>query len=279
MIVSKFAYVLKKRRLELRLTQRALGKKVGVSGKQISKLEVGDRVPTKALYLRLQEILGKLPYPHRFKTPRHNERWRILFRDQRIYRRPKDRSLTSRVKAARLSYPVEIEKLKRVIEEHQAMLEAGDSGSGLELIVCLLVLAFVGAVELSVRPVSWGYRGLAVCDPVSGEILADKSFPAIGLEWDDCTAVLIPQVTVLTKDRPITLDFLVCVRIGRRTVWFALEVDGPGHCSKADELRASFLKTARISEAEILAPNFISTLQTRLRAMLEMPEATAKRAA
>jgi len=279
MIVSKFAYVAKARRKERKLTQAALGKLVRMTGKQISKIETGERLPNRLQLKRLEEELGKLPSPYRFKPPRWNQKWRKRFRDNRRWRRQKDRSLAGRIKAARISYPEEARQLQGIIDKFQALLESADTGSSLELLVCLLVLAFPSAVELYVRPVSWGFRTLAVHDPKTGECIADKSFAAIGFTWDDCEAVLVPLVPLMTRKGVIVVDFLASIRIGRRVIWFALEIDGPGHCSKADELRAHHLPVTRVTQAEILAPNFLNTLKSRLRGMLDIPEATTKRAA
>lgn len=279
MIVSKFAYVLQARRKDKKLSQNALGNLAGLTGKQISKYETGERIPDRLQLKRLEEQLGKLPSPYYWKAPRWNRKWRRRFRDNRKWRRPKDRSLTSRLKIARIYYAALISQLAAVIAKHQAMLEAADTGSSLELLTCLLILAVSGAVTLDVRPVSWGFRKLAVHDPRTGECISDKSFPAIGLAWDDCEAALVPLVPLMTRDGVIVVDFLVSVRIGRRILWFALEIDGPGHCSKADALRAAHIEVTRITEAEILAPDFIDILKSRLRAMLEIPTATTKRAA
>lgn len=278
-IVSKFAYALRKRREELELTQRMLGKLTKHTNKQISKYERGDRIPTRLKLKQLEDVLGRLPSPYRFRPPKHNEVWRGWFRDHRKWRRPKDRSLSSRLKAARTAYADLMKTLDEVCRSHQSWSQAADTGSSLELVACLRTLLSRDAVELSVRPIAWGFRDLPVCDPITGECMADIAFPAMGLQWDGCQAVLVPQVGLMTKDGPIVVDFLVALRIGRRTIWFALEIDGPGHCSKADKLRAAHLEVTRITEAEIVGPNFLDILKARLRGMLDIPRATTKRAA
>ncbi len=193
-IVSKFAFVLRSRRKERRMTQKALGQLTRLSSKLISKFENGDQIPNKLQRTSLEDVLGRLPTPTRFRPPRHNNAWRELFKDKRSWKRHRDRSFTSRLKTARIHYAHEIRKLKPAIDDHEPWMEASDSGSCLELVTCSAIFAIEGAVELSVRPISWGFRKLAVCDQVTGEIMADKCFPAIGLAWDACHAVLIPQV-------------------------------------------------------------------------------------
>lgn len=268
MSVNSFAYALRVRRKELELTQLQLAQKVGCSDKDISSYERGESYPRKALRDELERELGSLPAGRAFQAPRRNTDWCKLFQRRKRWRPRRERSFGSRLKTARIHYPKHMAKLGDVVREHRSWLSAARHGSSLELLLCLLIFA-LGAIELAVRPVSWGFRRLAVHDDETGECRADYCFPALGLAWEDCHVVIVPQVPVKIGDRVIVIDFLVGLRVGRRRLWFALEVDGAGHVSHEDELRAQHLEVVRFSEAQILAPSFPDDLKRRLLSMAQ----------
>lgn len=272
MSVNSFAYALRARRKERNLTQAQLAAEAreGLTDKAISDYERGESFPGKRRRAALEGVLGPLPAGKSLQTPRANRRWRRLFKDRRRWKPKKDRSLASRLKTAGIAYEKQMAQLESVIKSHRAWLTAARSGSSLELLLVLLVFALRDAVEISVKPVFWGFRKLAIHDELTHECRADYAFPAIGFAWEGCQAVLVPQVPVkIAEDRVIVVDFLVAVRIGRRRFWFALEVDGAGHVSHEDELRARKLDVVRFSEAEILSPTFTDELKRRLQAKVE----------
>lgn len=276
MTASRFAFVLKARRMEKGLTQRQLADKAGngLTDKDISAYERGERYPVASRKKALEEHLGPLPDGRRCKVASHNKRWRSRFRDRKLWRPRKDRDYSTRLKAALAEYPKHMATLEHIVEARKHWLAAAVHGSSLELLFTLLLFAFPNAVELSVRPISWGFRRLAVHDQVSGECRSDHSFPALGLAWDDCEVVVVPQVPLRTKNgKIIVIDNLVCVRIGRTRIWFALEIDGPGHRSYADELRAQHLEVLRFTQAQILSATFEVDFKRRVRGMVSLPVA------
>ncbi len=276
MALSRFAFVLKARRKEKGLTQRQLAAKAenGLTDKDISAYERDQRYPGSSRKKALENHLGPLPDGRRCKVARHNKRWRSRFRDQKLWRPRKDRDYSTRLKTARAEYPSEMARLEHIVEARKHWLSGAVHGSSLELLFTLLLFAFPNAVELSVRPISWGFRRLAVHDQVSCECRSDYSFPALGLAWDDCEVVVIPQVPVRTKNgKIIVIDNLVGIRIGRTRIWFALEIDGPGHKSFADELRAQHLEVLRFTQAQILASTFEADFKRRVQAMVALPAA------
>lgn len=96
-------------------------------------------------------------------------------------------------------------------------------------------------------------------------------YPGLALDISpELRLVFLPQIRVGLRKDPYRLDCLLGVIIAGRCSWLNLEVDGFAHDGRVDDLRTINvdLDTARLKEADVLAPNLLDLILARVEAAL-----------
>lgn len=261
--------LLKNARLQLGLTQADLSELTEIPRRRISALECGTRLPKPeesdslciALGVSRIEIARAVP-----EGPRPNfalERRR--FESPSTFLVPRDRPSELRFYAARKRYPSQIAELSRKLRDRPDLdwigvyLREASFDSGLELLASLHLLAD-GAEPGWVPPQRTGFTALPIVNPVDRHVSGHHPYPA--LLWKE--RFLFPQVSVLTRNSLLRLDFLLGVRGKPGLRWWDVEFDGFGHDQLSDALRDEqvSLPVKRFSTEQIVSGDFLGGLET-----------------
>ncbi len=247
--------------------QRELADVTGIARKRISDFErersvpVGEELRTLARVLKLSFARLQLASASLgsgcFQT-RRNFRMRnanvVIKREW-----PSEK----RYWAAKKAWPDLVESLERRLyarkdaRECRVYLREARFDSKLEYLAHLFILD-AGAVPDRAAPQLMGFRTLPVVDDHDGRMTGHLRYPALTLAG----AVLLPQVTVLTRIGPRRVDLLCGETRGR---WRVLEIDGAGHDATEDEDRDKALKipVRRFEKARITSGRFLTELTAK----------------
>lgn len=249
---------IRKRRIELGLSQDRLAEITGIESRRLSDLEGGLCLPQPECALALgralqveggvphasqvlsRDVLRRMTRPRPFEFPTVNaEPW------QRMGRR--FGWLVGRIRID-----------PEVAAWIQRCLECNSGQEGLSL----LQLGAAGARPVIASAHACGYRGHGILD-AQGNALGERMQPALHWVQPELECVLWPQITLINGLR---VDLLVLLRVGReRSRWVVAEVDGPHHNAAQDALRDKWvgIPVFRVSNREVLGLGYAEALRQK----------------
>lgn len=251
-------------RKKLDLTQGDLASRLGIKRRRVSGFECRTRTPKpeelEALrrHLRISDselrwAVADIPCdPELRQKFRHASR-RLLVKQDRVS--------SKRYWHARQKWPRLVSEMERTLGKRQdadalrVYLRDTRYDSKLEYLAHLQMLD-AGAVAGRFSPQLSGYCKLPVVDPETRLVTGHEKYPALGFR----KMLFIPQVTLLTRLGPFTVDFLW----GRdRHHWAAVEFDGRGHDGERDFERDEALKMRvfRFPESKVVSGAFLEELR------------------
>jgi transcriptional regulator with XRE-family HTH domain len=252
--------ILKKTRKQQGLTLQKLGAEVGIDFRRLSEYERAVVRP---------DLGGATRLAHRLALPV----WKLLepaipwepncesnFRQRTEWEQPRDRPTQVRIGQAYKRYP----DLMRYL----SLLGPAWGDAFLRTLVCDSAEELLGwqhALTLDVRPgrvrpQMVGFDAMPVRDPESKRAVGHRHFPCLAVQ----NILLIPQLPVYTQGQYYRLD--AAVKVGK--VWVNLEIDGPGHDTSKDFIRASNidLPSVRFGVDQLIQRNFADVLIATLGA-------------
>lgn len=274
-----FHQKLKSLRSQHQMSQARLARLVRTSRGQISALETGRRNPGPAILRRLAKVFGiassELGALSGRDRSRHRQLYRKLGSTLPEIQRKQERPAWVRILHARRAYPIARALLAscRVRQDRKSVnqfVQESMCGSRDEAMVLLHALASGGRRDL-LSVMRLGYRELPVIDD-SQRIVGDRSQPALTIAHP-VPLVLVPQVLVRLFDVPpdypyrsASMDFLVVTRVRGFQLMVNLEVNGDGHDSRLDQLRARLIGLPRlvVTPPELQRPDFMDWLRKQL---------------
>ncbi len=252
-----FGIKLMEARLRAGLSQTYIARETGIPQRRLSHFEKLTRFPSHQEITRLVEFgLVSRPTSDEGRAIRsYPTRWRLK---PLTVRRTSERSLKSRIYAARKTYGSEVSVRLRALgsrEDRKPKVEfLAQAGleSGIEAFALLSLLA-EGARVLWAAPCRAGFRRLPIIDPKSKDVISDAKFPALELTVAGVPAILFPQLTVMVQGAVYRLDGLLGLKLDKKRAWLNLEIDGGGHISRFDEEREDRLDmlTIRLTESDL----------------------------
>ncbi len=273
-------------------TQEQLAARVNRRRHRVASLETGRRIPTRDEVRAYARIFGlsvhELEPPARHPTRQVRARRRGVYRLFRA-RLPRVKRAAQvpawvRILHARRVYGQLAEQLVKRTRQRadrpviRRLLPACWPGSRDEAMVLLHALG-QGAMLEEFSLMRLGYRTLPVIDDTQ-RIVGDR--PVVGLLLEgDPPILLFPQVSVLLVDRPpdypyrsATMDFLVAVFVRGLIRWIHLEVDGDGHDSRLDLVRARLIGLPRLKvrPEDLMRSDFLDWLKGQIEGISAPPE-------
>lgn len=225
------------------LTQTQLAKRCNLSNKRLSELECDSRAARddelEVLSSVLRIPLHELRATKAQSSPAFQKALgKFRPRTTRVLVR-RDRHSRIRYHRARKRYQQQIAALESKLRRRsdalaiRVYLRDACFDSDLEYLLHLRLLQ-AGAVPGRASPQDAGLTHLPVVDPLTRGVTGHLKFPALALdEW-----LFLPQLSLLTGQGVLTLDFCWATRRNGRCVWRDLEIDGDGHDPSRDHLRA-----------------------------------------
>ncbi len=274
-----FRQKLKSLRSQHQMSQARLARLLRTSRGQISALETGRRNPGPAILARLAKVfgiasskLGALPGRDR---SRHRQLYRKLGSTLPEIQRKQERPTWVRILHARRAYPIAGALLAacRARPDRKSvnqLVQDSMCGSRDEAMVLLHALASGGRRDL-LSVMRLGYRELPVIDD-SQRIVGDRPQPALTLPHP-VPLVLVPQVQVRLFEVPAdypyrsaSMDFLVVTRVRGFQLLVNLEINGNGHNSRLDQIRAGLIGLPRlvVTPSNLQQPDFMDWLRKQL---------------
>lgn len=274
-----FHQKLKSLRSQHQMSQARLARLVRTSRGQISALETGRRNPGPTILARIAKVFGIASadlgaVPGRDRS-RHRQLYRKLGSTLPEIKRKQERPAWVRILHARRAYPIARALLvscraRQDRESVNQLIQESMCGSRDEAMVLLHALASGGRRDL-LSVMRLGYRELPVIDDTQ-RIVGDRPQPALTLPRP-VPLVLVPQVQVRLFDVPpdypyrsASMDFLVVTRVRSFQLVVNLEVNGNGHDSRLDQLRARLIGLPRliVTPSELQRPDFMDCLRKQL---------------
>lgn len=216
-----------------------------------------QRVVLDTLNCSAAELPAKLPARPRFELTRARTRSHELQVDQ-----------GSTWASFRDVYPDLLKSL--VVPELPLWFTTGThTDSKLEVAAWSQCLAREGQ-PTALSPVLYGFERQPLVTPC-GKALGVRRKTCISFSLNSLRVLLWPQVTMRTSAAgDIRVDALVLARIGRRRLWFVVEIDGPVHSDPSfHRRRDASLKVPvlRFRQHEVLSGCFAAVLEQRARAL------------
>lgn len=256
---------IRRRRLELKLTQRQLASLCRVSQPQLSRYERGLTQGSEKKLNRVLQFLGLPPGPSTSRAT-----IRDLVRRMRVappsFSRPRQEQSWKRVSQCYRSLLARLKMLSGLPAWFQ---DEAECDSAVEHVsVCILVSA--GGELLRVSPARLGFWPHPLLDS-HGKALGARPRPCVHWQIGELEILYWPQVSVRTASRDCRLDALVLCRKNGRKLWCAVEIDGKGHEAYQDQqrTRALDIPVLRFNEESVLKLNFAHDLVRELTALFE----------
>ena len=245
------------------LTQQELADKCGMSRSRLVQLERDYRAPTASEKRVLSRVLKISSSPTR--PPEALRRLRNLGKrmrgEIRPYFPPQDRMTHVRFRAASQRHPEFVGKVMHHLKRRKDYLALAFLCSKFPLdsyAEALFVLALLNAdAEVAMLAISdLGWTPHQAVNPMTREEVNRRPQPCLVFQ----DKMFFFQVAFLTP-RLYTVDVLVW-----SSGWSLLEIDAEGHDYSEDQERTLRLKLPckRLKPSEIMAPDFVESLQTHL---------------
>lgn len=236
---SNFGESVAYHRILSRLTQRQLGRKIGRSRGRVSDLELNRRPPTQDEVIQLAYALKVSPdklgnaIP---RKPRPKSRVaKTFFHRQRLQKFVKERPNFTRFREAKRECPQLYAELlraarkqqhtKRLVSRylHEIVVESDNEA------MWELHKLGGGPYPVSVSPQGIGLRFIPIITPdLRRFLIGDLRYPALEFRTP-YHCLLFPQITLGTKPKPCRPDNLAAIKVGTKTEFFLVEINGELH--------------------------------------------------
>jgi transcriptional regulator with XRE-family HTH domain len=251
---------LRRRRLELGLSQAELAQRSGVARQRIAEIEGGLVLPGADQAEALEEVLGCQGLATSCQIL--SQKW--LGRQGR--RRPFEAPEVNQdpwLRAERYwAYPMRRIPVRILAwMKHFFLCDEASECYG------WVQLAMVGARPRLGNPHQAGFRNLPLVDG-KGQALGERMLPCLHWKEQGFECILWPQVRVRPLAVTYRLDSLLFLRKKRATHWLYLELDGRGHDEAHDLYRHRELKldAIRVPAEEVKRARLVGVLRSALLA-------------
>ena len=256
--------IIKRRRLELKLSLQKLADLTGVPRSTLWEIENGLTLPDPQAAARIRQVL---------ELPGLPDNSQLLGPKTIQPTRPFDWARPNQTVWQRMEkiFAYELRRLNLPPHLVQWMKECLTNDSPLECLA-LCSLAADGATGQFSSPHQLGFRRQCIIDQ-EGRALGERLMAGLSWRVENQTALIWPQVRMLTPQGYWQPDLLIGVA-GR---WPTAELDGKDHCPDRDRYRDLSLGQAslRISNDEVRKFQFVPKLREYLLELLNLKNSAA----
>ena len=231
-------------RKALHLTQQEMADRCGLSRYVWRALEAGLSLPTPAQAGQIEAVCGHpIPSSHDLLSPQEIRNW---FRRRRFALAPFNPEPWQRM---RRNPRVDKESACRYTLEWAERLLPCDSALEAQTWLEFILL---GARPLLANPHELGCEWHPIVDHL-GKALGCRYLPGLQGRYANLRYAIWPQVNLRTAALTLRVDGLLWARIGTKSTWETLEIDGGGHDSRKDAYRNKCLgkEALRFSQEQV----------------------------